>query len=484
MAAEDKFCAGCGHPGGTPAQTATRRQSTVLLIAAAIVLLWIVIAVVSNTNSDNTTTAPAKFDPATLLPGATVQLRTDGGTSVPGVPTHELYKEWMKLGEAKDTLGVQMMSDRGQMLWTPNGTRARILESHDLWDASYNVRILDGPLYGQSVWTSKAFVKEDKPATSSQGSGSALSACPACPTPGTNVVVKFAGNSKTTEVIEAYVSEDAYRKFVSMMESANNVAALEGDMNMFRSGELVGISNGSRAEVVRSVRFTTDPQEQSPWWNGICIRILEGTCHEVSGERSAQVLSTVDKDCEGRVLWVNSVFISVHPGKGGQEEGSKADSSAAEKFNPPTAIAGPPALDLNRGDNGTGPWLVLKDPYRRRGEMLIMALTPVMMSRGESFRFNRMISEDTALFDYQGGIYQHYLTGQIAVIVDPSRGMDIGPVPYRDWKIEPMGTLAGTNGFRAPIQVPLIKFWGYCDAPMGHSPGTWPPCREDVQTNP
>jgi hypothetical protein len=115
--------------------------------------------------------------------------------------------------------------------------------------------------------------------------------------------------------------------------------------------------------------------------------------------------------------------------------------------------------------------------------MLIMALRPIMMSAGESFRFNRMISQDTALFDYQGGTYQEYLTGQIAVIVDPSRGMEIGPAPNADWKIEPLGTLAGTNGFGAPIQVPLIKFWGYC-TPVYGKPGKWPPCKEDIQTKP
>jgi len=92
-----------------------------------------------------------------------VQLRMDGGREVPVVRDHDRYKEWIRLGEAKDAVGLQMMTDRGEMFWTSNGTKARILENRQIWDGSYDVRILDGPLYGQEVWTSGAFVKEDRP---------------------------------------------------------------------------------------------------------------------------------------------------------------------------------------------------------------------------------------------------------------------------------------------------------------------------------
>jgi len=165
-------------------------------------LILVVIIAVLGTGPENTNTGPAEFDPAKLLPGATVQLRHEGGTAAPVVTSRDLYKEWMKLNEAEDTLGVQIMTEQGQMRWTPNGTRAKILESHDLWDGSYNVRILYGPLYGQSVWTSKAFVKEDKPSSPSQRSGPGTSACPARPAPDTKVTIKFAGNSKTSGVTE------------------------------------------------------------------------------------------------------------------------------------------------------------------------------------------------------------------------------------------------------------------------------------------
>lgn len=161
MAGQGNFCANCGHPRGAQVKIGTRHHSAIFLFAAAIALLVVIVGVIEN-SPDSKSTAPAKFDPGTLLPGATVQLRVDGGTAVPVVPTRDLYKEWMKLGQANDTLGEQMMTIEGQMLWTPNGTRARILESHDLWDGSYRVRILDGPLYGQAVWTNKGAVNEDK----------------------------------------------------------------------------------------------------------------------------------------------------------------------------------------------------------------------------------------------------------------------------------------------------------------------------------
>ena len=102
----------------------------------------------------------------------------------------------------------------------------------------------------------------------------------------------------------------------------------------------------------------------------------------------------------------------------------------------------------------------------------------------ETFTFNRMISEDTALYDYQGGPTQNYLTGQIAVVVDPSFEMELGPATYHDWKIEPLGTLAGTNGLGAPIEVPLVRFWGYCDSPPNVDEyvqrGKFPPCMQDL----
>lgn len=155
---QDKFCANCGHARG--ARRAWYESPSKLVgVAIAVVIL---IAMLIGTNSDKTNTAPPKFEPATLLPGATLQLRSDEGTAVPVVPTRDLYKEWMRLAQAKDTVGEQTMMNDGQMLMTPSGTRARLLESHDLWDGSYNVRILDGPLYGQSVWTSSVFVSEDK----------------------------------------------------------------------------------------------------------------------------------------------------------------------------------------------------------------------------------------------------------------------------------------------------------------------------------
>lgn len=281
--------------------------------------------------------APEKFDPRTLLPGATVQLRSDSGGEVPVVLTRDAYNQWMKLAEANDTLGEEKMGADGEMLLAPSGTRGRILESHDsIWngDGSYNLRILDGPLYAESVWTNRAFVKEDKPAVSSGQPSSGRDVCPTCPAPGTHVVIKFSGDSKTTELIQGFANRDAYRRVV-VNSNVGSVVKLIGDAA--RSGEEIGIPNGTLAEVVKSARFSSDPSD-APERDGIYIRILGGTCHDVSGYR----------DCRGRKLWVDSVFISSantsEPDKTPPYADNKSPSTPdADMQNRPSAYPQPPS---------------------------------------------------------------------------------------------------------------------------------------------
>ena len=128
-----------------------------------------------------------------------------------------------------------------------------------------------------------------------------------------------------------------------------------------------------------------------------------------------------------------------------------------------------PAMDT-RENRSTSPWSLLKNPFRDRKVLCIMDLRSDMIDG--SFDFNRMISENVALYDYEqrsNPSIKTPLSGQIAVIVDPqvmsspASGVhdEDYPAPWKIWKVEPMGTLGSTNAFSVPLHVPLVKFWGY-----------------------
>jgi hypothetical protein len=118
---------------------------------------------------------------------------------------------------------------------------------------------------------------------------------------------------------------------------------------------------------------------------------------------------------------------------------------------------------------------------RREGSMLLMDMRPEPTLPGESFKFNRMISDDTALYDYTESPDQGNAEGQIAVAIDPSyAGMELGPSTEHPWKVQPMGVLKGTNLLGATIQVPLIKFRGYCDYWKYANMGLGDPCMQDM----
>jgi hypothetical protein len=81
--------------------------------------------------------------------------------------------------------------------------------------------------------------------------------------------------------------------------------------------------------------------------------------------------------------------------------------------------------------------------------------------------FKKMLSGDTALYDLIGldansSDYESEFLGQIATIIPPD--LEDPPDVGRLWKVEPMGTLGGTNAFGAPIAVPLVRFWRYADS--------------------
>jgi hypothetical protein len=81
-------------------------------------------------------------------------------------------------------------------------------------------------------------------------------------------------------------------------------------------------------------------------------------------------------------------------------------------------------------------------------------------------RFNRMISEDTALYDILGtnaefnASSEPEMLGQIGVILPPGRAdLDLG----RYWFVEPLGSMEGTNAFGAVLQAPQVRFLRYTD---------------------
>jgi hypothetical protein len=115
------------------------------------------------------------------------------------------------------------------------------------------------------------------------------------------------------------------------------------------------------------------------------------------------------------------------------------------------------------------------------------------------FKFNRMTQDNVALYDIsngQGGpdFYvtcdgvpdssphrmecfpsNMHLIGQLAVMVPAGTEIFVN----QNWLVEPMGTLDGTNGLGAPIQVPIVKFWRYIPLPLLESG-----CRKGTPTNP
>ena len=112
-------------------------------------------------------------------------------------------------------------------------------------------------------------------------------------------------------------------------------------------------------------------------------------------------------------------------------------------------------------------YALLTNPYVGRGELVTLDLTVVEISSGntDNMTLSKMISEDVALFNVEqfgvgtGGI-QGIPIGQIAVVVDSSKSIPSTSEAHY-WKIEPMGTMEGTNGLGAATQVPLVRFVRY-----------------------
>jgi hypothetical protein len=120
------------------------------------------------------------------------------------------------------------------------------------------------------------------------------------------------------------------------------------------------------------------------------------------------------------------------------------------------------------------PYKLLKDPYIYKNKIVVLDVKrepilidiyngPVYEEIPGGLLFNRMISEDVALYDIMGLIAPAEdrnvkMLGQIAIGV-PSNQHQL-QTEY-DWEVEPLGTMEGTNGFGATLQVPLVRFRRY-----------------------
>lgn len=121
------------------------------------------------------------------------------------------------------------------------------------------------------------------------------------------------------------------------------------------------------------------------------------------------------------------------------------------------------------------PYDLLKDPYGyKRQTVFLNVVDRPVINEGSllsyanfslGMRLNRMIEENTALYDVLGinarfGGSTDDLLGQVAVIVPAdTRNLELD----RCWKVEPLGTFEGTNAFGGRLQVPVVRFWRYVE---------------------
>lgn len=130
------------------------------------------------------------------------------------------------------------------------------------------------------------------------------------------------------------------------------------------------------------------------------------------------------------------------------------------------------------------PYDLVKNPFRDQGKMVTLVSLPFPIlvngvlvgyqslgsnaaaaSGIEGLHFNRMLSDDTCLFDVMAMDNSDYrdpeIVGQLAVVIKPGAQ---APDDTRNWKAEPISTLQGTNAFGAVIEVPAVRFWGFGEA--------------------
>jgi hypothetical protein len=149
---------------------------------------------------------------------------------------------------------------------------------------------------------------------------------------------------------------------------------------------------------------------------------------------------------------------------------ARAIDRAAQEYEPPSAGV------------TVRPYELLRNPYQHKNRVILLdvmsrpvlyngsvvqyagGINPAVAARMGMFglRFKRMLAEDTGLYDVMAieatSNSEGEMVGQIAVVTPRELGeLDLS----RYWKVEPLGTVEGTNAFGAALTIPMVKFWGY-----------------------
>jgi hypothetical protein len=130
------------------------------------------------------------------------------------------------------------------------------------------------------------------------------------------------------------------------------------------------------------------------------------------------------------------------------------------------------------------PYDLLKNPYQAKAKLVLLDLNsrpvlydgaviqysgPVNPAIGARFglmalRLERMADANVALYNIMGieaGESDGQMLGQLAVVLpDGTSELRLD----RNWMVEPLGPLKGTNYVGADIQIPSVRFWHYAGA--------------------
>ena len=210
---------------------------------------------------------------------------------------------------------------------------------------------------------------------------------------------------------------------------------------------------------------------------------------------SAEEVASARKSTPRKIILVVAGILLAVAIYGGTQSSDRPTSSnpSSPSATPPTKPSQPVEPPLT--DVTVHPYDLLKNPYNYKNRIVVLNVMekPVLYNNSViqyaqlggadprvatqlgimGLRLNRMMSETTALYDIMGvnasTNSDSEMLGQIAVF-QPEGRADLEL--WRKWEVEPLGTLEGTNGFGAPIEVPEVRFWRYADERSRSAPTT------------
>ncbi len=207
---------------------------------------------------------------------------------------------------------------------------------------------------------------------------------------------------------------------------------------------------------------------------------------------------TSNRKAVGGLVVLASIILGIMlmvRGSGSPNKGSTADASGGSPVasSSQTAQTGakplePPQPQMPPLSGLTlHPYDLLKNPYQAKEKLVLLDLNsrpviydgaviqysgPVNPTIGARFglmalRLDRMADENVALYNVMGiaaGEGDDQMLGQLAVVLpDGTTELRLD----RNWMVEPLGPLKGTNYVGADIQIPSVRFWRYAGEPDG-----------------